>query len=99
LYVAENATDIKEDEEDDINYVEYIDPKGAKKLVSEDELFYVQSLLEKTGKEIDWDAFAKKNQMRIDRINEVDGNLEKEKQKQKDKDKVKAKELYKEEMQ
>ena len=93
MYVAENSTDVQIDEEEDNAYVEYIDVKGNKKKVSEDELFYIQTLLERTGKEIDWDAFAEKNQQRIDRVYQVDdkikkaqSELEQEKEKEKEQD-------------
>ena len=67
---------------DDPNAIEFFDTQGNKVSMKEDELFYIQGLMGK----VDWEAFATKNQERLDKIKKVDAKVKEVKKLQEDKE-------------
>lgn len=59
-------------EPEDEETIEFFDMQGEKLSVKQDELFYIQSLMGK----VDWEAFAEKNQRRLDKIKKVDEKID-----------------------
>lgn len=58
-----------------------------------DELFYIQSLMGK----VDWEAFAEKNQKRLEKIKKVDAKVQEVKKLQKEQEKAKKQPVEEEE--